>query len=110
EGETGGEESYRQEGRGEESGCEEDVREKERGEESREAASGEGSGKEARAEEGRGETRERQRLRVPCAEQGPMGWSRQGARRREDPRLHARAVGTDLHAAARLYGRGLHQD
>ena len=32
---------------------------------------------------------------------------RQGARRRAHPRLHARAVGPDLHAAARLYGRRL---
>ena len=34
---------------------------------------------------------------------------RQGARRRAHPRLHARAVGPDLHAAARLHGRGRHQ-
>src|SRR5919108_487084 len=34
-----------------------------------------------------------------------VGRRRQGARRRAHPRFHARAVGADLHAAARLYGR-----
>ena len=38
-----------------------------------------------------------------------MGPGRQGARRRQGARLHARAVGPDLHAAPRLHGRRLHQ-
>ena len=42
-----------------------------------------------------------------CREPSSKPWGRggQGARRRAHPRFHARAVGADLHAAARLHGR-----
>src|SRR6266436_6984987 len=43
--------------------------------------------------------------RPAAAFEQAVGAGRQGARRRAHPRLHPRAVGSHLHAAARLYGR-----
>ena len=57
-------------------------------------------GRQARRKPARQEG-ERQRSSAEAVEQA-LGPGRQGARRRAHPRLHPRAVGPDLHAAARL--------
>src|SRR5262249_9562193 len=93
------EEGGRKEERGEEAGCEKGCTEK-----SRESGS-----EKVCAEKGRGEKGERKRIRIPGAVLGTLGSSRQSTRGRAHSRFYPCAIVPDLHAAARLYGRGLHQ-
>ena len=62
------------------------------------AQAGEEAGAQGRGQEG-------QRQRPAQGLDQALGQGRQGARRRQDPRLHARPVGPDLHAAAGLVRR-----
>ena len=63
--------------------------------------------REAEIEEARREGEIRQRPAEAVVQALRPG--RQGARRRQDPRLHPRPVRPDLHAASGLHGRRLHQ-
>src|SRR5258705_1411334 len=65
-------------------------------------------GRQAEVEEAGGQESGVQR--PAAAFEQAVGTGRQGARRRAHPRLHPRAVGPHLHAAARLYGRRRDQD
>ena len=70
----------------------------EQGQGFQESQGGEEAGSQARCQEG-------ERQRPAQGVEQAVGQGRQGARWREDPRLHARPVGPDLHAAAGLVRR-----